>query len=114
MSTCIFCKIASGDLPSTQVFSDDRIVAFRDIRPQAPTHIQIIPRRHIATVHDLTADDAELLAHMILTANSLADDMGIAEKGYRLLFNCRVDGGQEVYHLHLHLLGGRRMSWPPG
>lgn len=101
-------------MPSTIVFEDADIVAFRDIRPQAPHHIQIIPRRHIPTVADLTADDNNLITKMILTANQIASDEGIAEKGYRLVFNCRVDGGQEIYHIHLHLLGGRRMTWPPG
>ncbi|MBM3327448.1 MAG: histidine triad nucleotide-binding protein [Calditrichaeota bacterium] len=114
MSTCKFCKIAAGEIPSAIVYQDEDIVAFRDINPQAPTHIQIITRRHIPTVQDLADEDSALIAKMVLSANRLADEEFIAPKGYRLVFNCRVDGGQEIYHLHLHLLGGRRMTWPPG
>ena len=114
MSDCIFCKIAAGDIPSDIVFQNDELVAFRDINPQAPHHVQIIPRRHIETSLDLNEDDAGLVSRMILTANRIARDLGLSEHGYRLVFNCKQDGGQEVYHIHLHLLGGRRMKWPPG
>ena len=114
MSDCIFCKIVSGEIKTEFIHQDDQIVAFKDINPQAPTHIQIIPRRHIETILDLTEDDAGLVGHMLLTANKLAKDSGISQSGYRLVFNCKRDGGQEVYHIHLHLLGGRRMKWPPG
>jgi histidine triad (HIT) family protein len=111
---CIFCRIAAGQIPAQIVYRDDDLAAFKDINPQAPYHIQIIPLRHIETIHDLNEEDGLLLGKMVLTANRLADELGIADRGYRLVFNCRRDGGQEVLHIHLHLLGGRRMTWPPG
>ncbi len=114
MSDCLFCKIAAGEIPSEFVYEDDELVAFLDINHQAPHHILIIPRRHIETVLDLTDDDAGLIGRMILAAGKIARELGLSERGYRLLFNCKQDGGQEVYHIHLHLLGGRRMTWPPG
>jgi len=114
MTECIFCRIASGDVPTTKVFEDEDVVAFRDIRPQTPIHIQIIPKRHIETILDLKESDSSLITKMILTANQIARDSGLSTRGYRLVFNCKGDGGQEVYHIHLHLLGGRRMGWPPG
>ena len=114
MSDCLFCRIASGEIPADIVYSDDELVAFRDINPQAPHHIQIIPRRHIETIQDLDEGDGVLVGKMVLTANRLAGQMGFAESGYRLVFNCRRHGGQEVYHIHLHLFGGRQMKWPPG
>ncbi|WP_298627463.1 histidine triad nucleotide-binding protein [uncultured Legionella sp.] len=112
--TCLFCKIAQGELPATVVFEDNNIMAFRDIRPQAPAHLLIIPKRHIATINDVVDDDAQLLGAMILRARKLAESEGISEIGYRLVFNINSGGGQEVYHIHLHLLGGRQMTWPPG
>ena len=114
METCIFCRIIEGKVPANKVYEDEHTLAFNDINPQAPTHIQIIPRRHIETILDLTRNDAELIGHMILTANKLAEDLGLSNAGYRLVLNCKRDGGQEVFHVHLHLLGGRRMTWPPG
>lgn len=111
---CIFCKIASGAIPTSALFEDDELIAFRDIRPQAPHHILIIPKRHIETIQDLTDSDQALVGKMILVANRISQEMVIAESGYRLVFNCRNDGGQEVYHIHIHLLGGRKMGWPPG
>lgn len=114
MTECIFCRIAAGDIPANKVFEDDDLVAFRDIRPMTPIHIQIIPKRHIETIQDLSESDSSLIGKMILTANRIASENGLAERGYRLVFNCKGDGGQEVYHIHLHLLGGRRMGWPPG
>ncbi len=111
---CIFCKIAQGEIPSQIVHQDDELLAFRDIKPQAPTHLQIIPKRHIETILELRESDEPLIGKMVLLANRLAEKEGIAEKGYRLVFNCKSHGGQEVYHIHLHLLGGRRMTWPPG
>ncbi|NQT34092.1 histidine triad nucleotide-binding protein [bacterium] len=114
MSDCLFCKIAAGEIPSEFVYEDDELVAFPDINPQAPHHVLIIPRRHIETVLDLTDDDAGLIGRMILAAGKIARELGLSQRGYRLLFNCKQDGGQEVYHIHLHLLGGRRMTWPPG
>ena len=114
MTDCIFCRIATGDIPTTKVFEDDDLIAFRDIRPMTPIHVQIIPKRHIATILDLTEADQGLAGKMILTANRIAGEIGLGERGYRLVFNCKADGGQEIYHIHLHLLGGRRMGWPPG
>ena len=111
---CIFCKIAKGEIPSDIVHRDDKVVAFRDINPQAPVHLLIIPHRHIETILDLTPADHELVGHMLQVAGQLAQQEGISEKGFRLVFNCREHGGQEVYHIHLHLLGGRAMRWPPG
>ena len=111
---CLFCKIADGSIPSEVVHRDNDLVAFRDIRPQAPVHILIIPTRHIETVLDLREEDNRLLGKMVMLANRLAKDEGIAEDGFRLVLNCKRHGGQEVYHIHLHLLGGRAMGWPPG
>jgi len=111
---CIFCKIAKREIPSQILHQDDELIAFRDIRPQAPTHVQIIPKRHIETILDLGEKDERLIGKMVLLANRLAKEEGLAENGYRLVFNCKSHGGQEVYHIHLHLLGGRRMAWPPG
>lgn len=111
---CIFCKIAEGAIPAEIVHRDNDLVAFQDIRPQAPVHVLIIPRKHIETVSDLQVEDADLIGKMVLLANDIAKKEGIAEKGFREVLNCRSHGGQEVYHIHLHLLGGRRMAWPPG
>lgn len=110
----LFEKIAAGEIPADIVYSDEEIVAFLDINPKAPTHVLIIPRRPIPTILDLEAGDAELVGRMVLVANKIARDVGVDAKGYRLVFNCKEDGGQEVYHIHLHLLGGRKMGWPPG
>jgi histidine triad (HIT) family protein len=112
MTDCLFCKMVAGDIKPDVVFEDENILAFRDIRPQAPVHILIIPKRHIATVNDL--DDALLAGQILQTAAKLAKQEGISEAGYRTVFNCNRKGGQDVYHLHLHLLGGRQMIWPPG
>jgi histidine triad (HIT) family protein len=114
MSDCLFCKIATGEIPSEKVFENDLMVGFRDIQPQAPIHIVIIPKKHIETTNDLTENDSELLSQMLLACRQIASDEGLAESGYRIVINCNKDGGQSVYHLHLHVLGGRRMSWPPG
>ena len=114
MNDCIFCKIASGAIPATLVHDSERVVAFRDLNPQAPQHLLVIPRRHIATLNDLTAEDGALSGELIEVARQLAAELGLAESGYRLVFNCNADGGQSVYHIHLHLLGGRSLRWPPG
>lgn len=111
---CLFCKIAQGEIPATVVFEDNDVMAFRDIRPQAPTHLLVIPKRHIATINDTADSDAELLGNMVLRAKKLAESEGFSDIGYRLVFNINSGGGQEVYHIHLHLLGGRQMTWPPG
>ncbi|KTD81599.1 histidine triad nucleotide-binding protein [Legionella waltersii] len=111
---CLFCKIAAGEIPSTVVFEDNDLMAFRDIRPQAPTHVLVIPKKHIATINDAHDDDQQLLGQLILSAKNIARTLGLSEEGYRLVFNINSGGGQEVYHIHLHLLGGRQMTWPPG
>lgn len=108
--TSLFSKIISGELPGDIVYQDDLVTAFRDINPAAPTHILIVPNKFVATVNDLTADDELLAGRMILTAKRLAEQEGVAEDGYRLIINCNRDGGQEVYHLHLHLIGGRPLG----
>jgi histidine triad (HIT) family protein len=107
---CIFCKIAAGEIPSDFVYQDDEIVAFRDINPLAPTHVLIVPKRHIPAVSDTTEADSPLLARMLLVANQIARDAGIAATGYRLVINSGVEGGQVVGHLHLHLLGGQKLN----
>ncbi|MFI3187592.1 MAG: histidine triad nucleotide-binding protein [Methylococcaceae bacterium] len=112
MTDCIFCKMVAGLIKPDVVFEDDNILAFRDIKPQAPTHILIIPKRHVATLNDL--DDTLLAGQLLQAAIMLAKQEGLSEAGYRTVFNCNRHGGQDVYHLHLHLLGGRQMVWPPG
>lgn len=116
MSTddCLFCRIARREVPAEVVYSDEHVVAFQDIQPQAPVHLLIIPRRHIATSADVTEDDVETLGRMHLVAKHLAEEFGVAKGGYRTVINCRADALQTVYHVHMHLLGGRKMSWPPG
>jgi histidine triad (HIT) family protein len=109
---CLFCKIASGTLPANIVYHDEEIVAFDDIYPKAPQHKLIIPRKHIATLNDLTPEEGDLLGRMTLIAKKLAAEFKIDESGYRVLINCNSDGGQVIYHLHMHLLGGRALHWP--
>jgi len=111
---CLFCDIIEKRIPSTPVYQDDHVYAFRDVNRQAPTHILVIPKKHIPTVNDLTAEDAELVGRLVLKARDLARQEGIAEEGYRLVANCNAWAGQSVYHVHFHLLGGRAMGWPPG
>lgn len=111
---CLFCKIAQKKIPATVIFESDELIAFNDIKPQAPTHILIIPKKHIATIDEVQPQDTELLGKMILCAKQLAKNKGFNHKGYRLVFNVNSDGGQEVHHIHLHLLGERQMTWPPG
>ena len=114
MSGCPFCKIVSGDIPSTKVHEDEEMIAFRDINPQAPVHILIVPRRHIASLGAAAEDDQALLGRLLLRARELAASEGLAEAGYRVVNNCGSQGGQTVDHIHFHLLGGRAMTWPPG
>jgi len=114
MTDCIFCKIAAGEIPATKVLETDDVVVFRDLNPQAPTHLLAIPRRHIATINDLQDDDAELVGKLYLAARQVAADEGIADSGYRTVMNCGEGAGQTVFHIHLHILGGRPMTWPPG
>ncbi len=111
---CLFCRIVDGDLPADIVFEDDTLIAFRDINAKAPTHILLIPRRHIATMNDLQNGDESLAGELFITAARIAADEGLAEDGYRVVMNCNEDAGQSVFHIHLHLMGGRRMGWPPG
>lgn len=111
---CLFCKIAAGEIPAKIVYQDDLVVAFHDIEPQAPQHVLLIPRHHIATLLDLTMVDLTLIGHIHLVAGKIARQLGIADDGFRLVNNCNAAGGQVVWHLHFHLLGGRRMNWPPG
>ena len=111
---CLFCKILAGDVPSEEVASTENTYAFRDIQPAAPTHVLVIPRRHIENAHHLQASDAEVLAEMFLTAQAVAESEGVAESGYRLVFNVGGDALNSVPHLHLHVIGGQRMGWPPG
>ena len=111
---CLFCKIASGEMNADMVMENDRVLAFRDINPQAPTHVLVIPRAHIPTLNDLTPDNAPVISEMYLAAQEIARQEGISEAGYRTVFNCNSAAGQTVFHLHLHVLGGRQMDWPPG
>jgi histidine triad (HIT) family protein len=113
MADCLFCKIRDGAIPAKEVYQDDRALAFRDINPQAPTHILVIPRKHIASLNELTEEDTALVGHLHMVAAKLARDEGLT-RGYRTLFNTGPEAGQTVFHIHLHLLGGRVMEWPPG
>ncbi len=114
MEECIFCKVVAGDIPADVVYRDDHVVAFRDIQPQAPTHILVVPRKHIATLLEASEADTELLGRMQATAIRLARSEGLDEDGFRLVTNTLTRAGQSVFHIHLHLLGGRSFSWPPG
>ena len=111
---CLFCRIAAGEIPADTVFEDDSILAFRDIAPKAPAHILLIPREHITSAADLTDDHGPILGRLYATAAQLARDEGVAESGFRIVTNAGADAGQSVAHLHFHLMGGRRFSWPPG
>jgi histidine triad (HIT) family protein len=111
---CLFCKIFAREIPAKEVFRDDEVVAFEDIRPVAPTHVLVIPKEHIATVHDLKPAHASMLGRLFEVANRVADERGIDRDGYRIVINKGPHAGQTVYHVHLHLLGGRTMNWPPG
>lgn len=111
---CLFCKIINGDIPATIVYEDDLVIAFDDINPRAPIHKLIIPKEHIATLNDIAPEDQELVGHMLYVAKQIAAECEIADTGYRTVFNCNSDAGQDVFHIHLHLLGGRKMKWPPG
>ncbi len=114
MADELFLKIIQREIPADILFEDERVIAFKDIAPQAPVHFLVVPKKRIETINVLEPDDASLVGHMVLTAREIANAQGIAESGYRLVFNCNPDGGQTVYHIHLHVLGGRGMRWPPG
>ena len=110
---CSFCKIAAGSIPANRIYEDDQVIAFHDIAPQAPVHFLVIPKRHISTLNDLTEDDRSLAGHIMYTAQRLAKELGCQE-GFRVVMNCNEMGGQTVYHIHMHVLGQRQLSWPPG
>ena len=114
MSDCLFCKIIGGQIPGNFVFQDDQLVAFKDINPQAPLHVLIVPRRHIASLNDLAPADDVLVGSLFRAAAALAKEHGYAERGYRTVFNTNREAGQTVFHIHLHLLAGRPLTWPPG
>lgn len=111
---CLFCKIIAGEIPASKVYEDDRLIAFNDINPQAPMHVLVVPKEHIATVNDLDAAHESLVGSMIRRAAAIAAERGFDGSGYRTVFNCNAQAGQTVFHLHLHVLGGRPMAWPPG
>jgi histidine triad (HIT) family protein len=111
---CIFCKISAGELPATILYRDEQVLAFQDLHPRAPQHTLIIPHKHISTLNDLTEAESSLVGHMVKTASDLAKQQKIADSGYRVVFNCNAGAGQTVFHIHLHILGGRPMEWPPG
>jgi histidine triad (HIT) family protein len=114
VSDCLFCRIASGEIPASLVHQDEDVVAFNDINPQAPLHVLVIPRRHVATLNDLRPDDDGLVGKMLRAAATIAAENGFAARGYRTVFNCNQEAGQTVFHIHLHLLAGRGLGWPPG
>ena len=114
MASCLFCKIISREIPGSIVYEDDRVLAFDDINPQAPTHVLIVPKRHIATLNDLSKEDDQMVGELVRRAAAIAGERGLAPGGYRTVFNTNRDAGQTVFHIHLHLLGGRQMAWPPG
>ncbi len=113
MQDCIFCKLASGEIPTNKVYEDDTIFCFHDAEPQAPVHVLIIPKKHVASLDDVTAEDEKMLGHIMLKVQDIAKELGL-DNGYRLVNNCGEDGFQTVKHLHFHLLGKRKMTWPPG
>jgi histidine triad (HIT) family protein len=114
VADCLFCKIVAGQIPATLVFENEHVVAFKDITPRAPTHVLIVPRRHIPSLNDLAPEDDALVGEVVRAAAAIAKQHGLSDRGYRTVFNCNADAGQKVFHIHLHLLGGRTMSWPPG
>lgn len=114
MSDCLFCKILDGDIPADVVFENEDVLAFNDVNPQAPVHVLIIPRKHISTVNDMSAGDEIIMGKLFSAAKVIAAERGIADDGYRVVVNCNEKAGQTVFHIHMHLLGGRNMTWPPG
>ena len=114
ISDCIFCKIAAGQIPSRRVHEDEQVFAFEDINPQAPVHVLVIPRKHIRTLNDLNEEDDLIIGRMIRTTAQIARERGVAQSGYRVVANCNAHAGQSVWHVHLHMVGGRTLNWPPG
>ena len=111
---CIFCRVASGEIPAQTVYTDDQCIAFRDINPQAPVHVLVIPREHVASLDDVGLKDEVMLGHLMRVVSRVANDQGLAESGYRTVINTGAGAGQSVFHLHVHVLGGRPLNWPPG
>jgi histidine triad (HIT) family protein len=114
MTDCLFCKVINREIPASIVYEDDRMLAFNDVNPQGPTHVLIVPKRHIATLNDLTPEDDATVGEMIRRAAVIANERGISAAGFRTIFNTNRDAGQTVFHIHLHLIGGRNLAWPPG
>ncbi len=114
MEDCLFCKIANKELESQYVYEDEKVIAFKDVDPQAPVHVLIIPKKHYTSILDVPDDEMNIIAHIYKVAKKIVKDMGVAKKGFRLINNCGEEGGQSVSHLHFHLLGGRLLGWPPG
>jgi histidine triad (HIT) family protein len=114
MSDCLFCRIVKREIPASIVYEDDHLLAFNDINPQAATHVLVVPKRHIASLNDLQPGDDQIVGEMVRRAAAIANERGIAERGFRTVFNTNREAGQTVFHIHLHLLGGRTMAWPPG
>lgn len=114
MNDCIFCKIVNGEIPCEKIYEDDKIIAFNDINPEAPVHVLIIPKEHISMINDLNEENAGVVSHIFIKAKEIAEQLKIADTGYRIVTNCGIDGGQTVFHIHYHLLGGRELQWPPG
>ena len=114
MDDCLFCRIANKTIPSSIVYEDEQILAFNDINPQAPTHILLIPKDHFASLNEVPDEKKDLMGQLLLKARQIAEDQGLAQSGYRIVLNTQRDSGQEVFHIHFHLLEGRRMTWPPG
>ena len=112
--SCLFCRIASGEIPASKVYEDDEVLAFNDINPQAPLHVLVIPKRHISTTNDLSPTDDSLVGTLARRAAAIAKEKGYADRGYRVVMNCNAEAGQTVFHIHLHLLAGRGLGWPPG
>jgi len=114
MTDCLFCKIINGEIPAGKIYEDDEVLGFKDINPQAPQHVLFVPKRHISTLNDLADTDAALVGKLYLAAKQYAADQGVAQEGYRTVMNCNALAGQTVFHIHLHMLAGRPMHWPPG
>lgn len=114
MADCLFCKMVAGEIQPAVVWESERVLAFRDIHPRAPVHVLVIPKKHLATLNDLAEEDTALAGELLQAAKTVAALEGVAEQGYRTVINCNANGGQEVFHLHLHVLGGRALKWPPG
>ncbi|MDF1643652.1 MAG: histidine triad nucleotide-binding protein [Pseudomonadales bacterium] len=112
--SCIFCKIVAGEIPAQILYQDDDVLCFRDVAPQAPTHMLVIPKKHISSIAELESSDINLAGKILVTATQMAKEQGISESGYRVAMNCGEEGGQTVDHIHMHILGGRQMGWPPG